>query len=329
MQGLPVIAVMVGDPAGIGPEVCVKALASGALDGVCEQVLIGDVDVVRSAAAISAVTLPVRRIASLREDVSVAREIRVLDPGGFDAAACRPGEASRAAGLATLQWIEVGKELGTKGDIQGFVMGPVDSASLKLTNRITDIDELQPPDTFMLRITGALRVVPLSEHVPLTEAVALVTPGRVLRVVRLVHENLVRWGVQKPRIAVAGINPHAMFAQDQERIAPAIAQARAIGIDAQGPLVPDAVFRQAMGGRFDAIVTMYHDQGQIPVKTLGFEGACTVYLGLPYVMLNVPHGSAFDIAGRGVAQHQSMLSAIRTAASLASGRGIVNPQETP
>lgn len=328
VKTLPLIATMIGDPAGIGPEVCVKAIGSGELAGLCEPLLIGDMGVVQRAAAVSGVALPLKRITALEDLELGARLIQVLDPGGFDVSACPFGQASAVSGAAVLDWIQTGSALGAGGRIQGLVMGPVDSTSLKLTGRMPDIDALQPPDTFMLRITGALRVVPLSEHVRITRAIELVTPELVLRVVRLLHDNLTRWGMPKPRIAVAGMNPHAMFPEDQERIAPAIDSARELGIDAHGPLVPDAVFRQTIEGRYDAIVTMYHDQGQIAVKTVGFEGACTVYLGLPYAMLNVPHGSAFDIAGKGVAQHLSMLAAMKTAASLASGRGIPAPRAT-
>ena len=322
MSHVPLIAAMIGDPAGIGPEVCVKAIGSGELAGLCEPLLVGDFGVVQRAAAVSGVSLPLRKITALDNFEPGARSIQVLDTGDFEVSNCPFGVASAVSGAAVLDWIRIGSDLGADGRIQGLVMGPVDSASLKMTGRMPDIDALQPPDTFMFRITGALRVVPLSEHVPLRRAIELVTPELVLRVVRLLNDNLTRWGIAQPRIAVAGINPHAMFAEDRERIGPAIEEARALGIDAQGPLVPDAVFRQTIEGRYDAVVTMYHDQGQIAVKTVGFEGACTVYLGLPYVMLNVPHGSAFDIAGKGVAQHLSMLAAIKTAAGLASGRGI-------
>jgi 4-hydroxythreonine-4-phosphate dehydrogenase len=129
-----------------------------------------------------------------------------------------------------------------------------------------------------------------------------------------------------PRLAVAGLNPHAMFDDDHRRIGPAVEAARAQGITVDGPVGPDSVFRLAMDGRYDGVVTMFHDQGQIVVKTVAFAGACTVYIGLPYVLLNVPHGTAFDIAGRGVAQHQSMLAAFKTAARLASGRGRLESQ---
>lgn len=319
MSQLPVIGMMIGDPAGVGPEVCVRTAVSGELAGLCRPILVGDLGVVRRAlhvcglsAGIEAVDDPARPLP--------AGTIGVVDPGGFDVSACAFGHASAASGEAVLRWIERGEALGRQGSLQALVMGPVESASLKATGRVQDIDELQPAGTCMLRMSGNLRVVPLTEHVPLTDAVAAVTPERVFQVIELADATLRKWGFGKPRIAVAGINPHAMFPQDWERIGPAVEQARAQGIDANGPLVPDAVFRQCIQGQWDVVVTMYHDQGQIPIKTVGFEGACTVYIGLPFVMLNVPHGTAYDIAGKGVAQHKSMLNAVRTAALLTTGR---------
>jgi len=322
MSKLPVIAAMIGDPAGIGPEVCVKAIAGGGLAGQCAPLLIGDAAVVRRATQVCGIDLPVRRIGAVTEMNGDGSTIDVLDPGSVAVVDCPFGKSDARCGHAVLDWTATGAQLGASGAIQGLVMGPIDTYALLATGKIVDIDEMQPADTFMLRITGKLRAVPLSEHVRLAEAIALVTPERVLRVVRLVDQTLKSWGIAAPRIVVAGINPHAMFAEDRERIGPAIEQARAAGIDATGPAVPDAVFRQTMAGQYDAIVTMFHDQGQIAVKTVGFEGACTVYLGLPYVMLNVPHGVAFDIAGTGRAQHYSMLAALRTAASLAAGHGL-------
>lgn len=316
---LPVIGMMIGDPAGIGPEVCVRAAATPALAGVCRTVLIGDLGVVRRAAQVCGLDLRFELVSDASQQLP-AGTIGVVDPGGFEVARCHFGIASAASGNAVLQWMARGEELGRVGILQGLVMGPVETASLKATGKVKDIDELQPPGTCMLRMSGKLRVVPLSEHVPLVDAIALATPERIFQVIEMADATLRFWGFDKPRIAVAGINPHAMFPQDQERVAPAVAKARAQGIDAQGPLVPDAVFRQCMQGQWDVVVTMFHDQGQIPIKSVAFEGACTVYIGLPFVMLNVPHGTAYDIAGRGVAQHASMLSAVRTAALLATGQ---------
>lgn len=319
MRKLPVIGMMIGDPAGIGPEVCVRTAAARELADLCRPVLIGDAGVVRRAADVCRLSARFEPVSDPAQDLPPGT-IGVVDPGGFDVAGCTFGQASAASGHAVLGWMERGEALGRQGSLQALVMGPVESASMKATGRVQDIDELQPSGTFMLRMSGKLRVVPLTEHVPLTQAVAAVTPDNVLRVIQAAHASLRKWGFANPRIAVAGINPHAMFPQDRERIAPAVEKAQAQGMAASGPLVPDAVFRQCIEGRWDVVVTMYHDQGQIPIKTVGFEGACTVYIGLPFVMLNVPHGTAYDIAGKGVAQHKSMLNAVRTAALLASGQ---------
>ncbi len=321
LDSLPVVGVMIGDPAGVGPEVCVRAAASPELKSLCRVVLIGDRAVLERAASLCGIPL---KLVSIQDPgiPLAANAVGVLDPGTFDASGNRFGVASAQAGEAVLRWLRLGEELGREGRIQALVLGPMETASMKATGKVQDMDDLQPAGTFMLRMSGNLRVIPLSEHVPLSRAIELVTPERVAHVVRLVDRTLKRWGFAKPRIAVAGINPHAMFPEDQAKIAPAVAAARAEGIDVQGPMVPDTVFRHTLEGRHDVVVTMFHDQGQIPIKTGAFEGACTVYVGLPFVMLNVPHGTAYDIAGQGIAQHQSMLSAIRTAASLAAGRPI-------
>lgn len=313
---------MIGDPAGIGPEVCVKAVASGELAGLCQPVLIGDVGVLQRAARICNVSAIFETVESPDQAVQQGA-IAVIDPGGFDVSACSFGIASATSGHAVLGWIRTGDRLGRAGTLDGLVMGPIETASIKATGEILDIDDLQPLGTFMLRMTGRLRVVPLSEHVPLSVAIKLVNPDIVFKLIELLDRTLKGWGCAAPRIGVAGINPHAMFDEDQEKIAPAVLRGRECGIDVSGPLVPDAVFRQTLDGRYDAVITMFHDQGQIPVKTVGFEGACTVYIGLPFVMLNVPHGTAYDIAGKGVAQHLSMLAAIQTAARLASGGGVL------
>lgn len=312
---------MIGDPCGIGPEVCVKALASRELIGTCHPVLIGDVEVVRRAASLCKVSLPVIRMSTPAQAKLRSGIIPVLDPGGFDIAALRHGEACAASGEAVLAGTALGHRLARSHEIQGLVLGPVNSDSMKATGKIADIDEMQPAGTFMLRLSGSLRVVPLSEHLPLRQAIEAISPEAILALVRLLDATLESWGFARRRIAVAGINPHAMFEDDRARVAPAVLLAQREGISASGPIAPDSVFRMALEDKYEAIVTMFHDQGQIAVKTVGFAGACTVYIGLPYVLLNVPHGTAFDIAGQGVAQHLSMVAALRTAADLAAGRG--------
>jgi len=327
MEKLPVIAAVIGDPAGVGPEVCVQAAASPELASVCRALLIGEAAAVERAARLYHIERPVRRVRDPAElgrvDAGPSAPIVVLDRGDIKPGDYTVGQPSAAAGRAVVDWIHFGERLGAEGRIDGLVLGPVDSSSLKLGGVVHDIDELQPPETFMFRISGKLRAVPITEHIRVRDIPSTVTKERVLRVIRLVDEKLRQWGLPKPRIAVAALNPHAMFEEDREQVAPAIEAAKQLGIDASGPVSPDSVFRMALEGRNDAVVTMYHDQGQIAVKTTAFAGACTIYMGLPYVMLNVPHGTAFDIAGKGKAQHLSILSAIKTAAALASGQGFL------
>jgi len=213
--------------------------------------------------------------------------------------------------------------LAREGALDGWIMAPVDTYSLRMAGVVQELDDLQPEGTFMFRMSGPLRVVPIAEHLRVRDIAASVTAERIAHVVRLTHDHLLRWGMAAPRLAVAGLNPHAMFEEDREIIAPAVAALAAEGIDVTGPVSPDAVFRQCIEGRHDAVISMYHDQGQIALKTAAFAGACTVYLGLPWVQLSVPHGTAFDIAGKGVAQPESMIAAMTTALALAEGRAFL------
>jgi len=315
---------MMGDPAGVGPEVCVQAIASGALDAVCRPILIGERAAALRCAKLYGIQRPVVQIQDPAETASDPGAIRVIDIGNISPADYTVGKPSAAAGRAVVEWIRMGERYGAGKRIDGLVLGPVDSDSLKLSGIVRDIDELQPPGTFMFRVSGNLRAVPLTEHIRIRDIPATVTKERIVQVLRLLDESLRRWGMARPRIAVAGLNPHAMFEEDRDLVAPAVEEGRRLGIDASGPVSPDSVFRMALEGRNDAVVTMYHDQGQIAVKTAAFEGACTIYMGLPFIMLNVPHGTAFDIAGQGKAQHYSILAAMKTAAALASGRGFLS-----
>jgi 4-hydroxythreonine-4-phosphate dehydrogenase len=249
--------------------------------------------------------------------------IDVLDDFPLDPSDIVFGRASAACGEAVLHWLDMAERLGRAGAVQASIMAPIDSTAIRLTGKLKELDDLQPAGTWLLRVSDGLRVVPIAEHVLMRDVPATVTQANVLALLRLLDDTLKRFGLAQPRIAVAGLNPHAMGPEDRGQIAPAVEQARAEGIVASGPVSPDAVFRQCIEGRHDAVVSMYHDQGQIAVKTAVFEGACSIYIGLPYVHLSIPHGSAYDIAGKGIAQHQSMLAAMRTAASLAAGHGFL------
>lgn len=316
-----VIATVIGDPAGIGPEVCVKALADSQAQMQSRVVLIGAVEALHAAMKVCRLGLELHRIDRVDDETFREGSIAVLDPGKLQADDIRVGNASAACGRAAFEWVAIANALCREHRIHGYVMGPLNEESLRLAGHSLNDPELEPPGTFQLRVSGPLRAVPLTEHLPIREIASTVRKDRVLHLLRLLDSALNRWGLAQPRIAVAGLNPHAMFEEDRQEIAPAVIAAKQLGIDAIGPVSPDSVFREALEGRYDVIVTMYHDQGQIAVKTAAFAGACTIFLGLPYIRIGVPHGTAFDIAGTGQAQHLSMMAAMRTASALAAGRG--------
>jgi 4-hydroxy-L-threonine phosphate dehydrogenase PdxA len=315
----PIIATMIGDPAGIGPEVVIKALATGQPQRGSRPLLIGSVEAVIRAIGYARADLKPNRIDRIDQARFEAGTIDVLDPGTLGADEFRTGEASAASGRAVRSWLDLATRLAQEREVDGWIMAPIDRTSLKLGVGMTDDEEAGPPGTFLLRLNGNLRIVALSEHIAIRDVSATVTKERLLELIALLHASFERWGVHSPRIALAGLNPHARGEEEANAIRPAIEAARQSGVHASGPVSPDTVFRQCLEGKHDVVVSMYHDQGQIALKTSAFEGACSVYLGLPYVHLTVPHGSALDIAGKGIAQHHSMLSAMNTAAALAAG----------
>lgn len=319
----PIVATVIGDPCGVGPEVVLKALASGQPQALSRPLLIGSLAALEKTRAACGIDIALRAVDDIADARYEAGIIDVLDQVPLDPAQIVFSRASAACGEAVLHWLDTAERLGRAGAVQASIMAPIDSTAIRLTGKLKELDDLQPAGTYLLRVSGALRVVPIAEHVLMRDVPATVTQDHVLALLRLLNDTLKRFGLAQPRIAVAGLNPHAMGPEDREQIAPAVEQARVEGIVASGPISPDAVFRQCIEGRHDAVISMYHDQGQIAVKTAVFEGACSIYIGLPYVHLSIPHGSAYDIAGKGMAQHRSMLSAMLTAAALAAGRGFL------
>lgn len=321
MTEKPIVVVMMGDPCGIGPEVSLKALAHDGVSELCRPVLLGSIDAAQMTAAACGLELSLRKISSLAEAAFQTGVLDVLDVGNLTASGIAFGEPSAECGRAVVEWIDRATEMGRAGQIQAWIMAPINSQAIRLAGLMTHLDDLQPAGSYLLRVSGDLRIVPIGEHLAISEVPASVTRVAVLRLIRLVHETLESWGLKSPRIGVAGLNPHAMGSQEEEEIGPAVQEAAGLGIDVTGPVSPDAVFRQCIEKRFDVVVSMYHDQGQIALKTAAFEGACSIFIGMPYLMLSIPHGSAYDIAGKGIAQHKSMLESVTMAARLAGGRG--------
>ncbi|MGC3983531.1 MAG: 4-hydroxythreonine-4-phosphate dehydrogenase PdxA [Pseudorhodoferax sp.] len=335
MPALP-IAISMGDAAGIGPEIVAKAFqAEPALLQGC--FVVGDVALVRRALALLAGIAPaLAPIAAPREAWQVPpRCIPVLQPGP-DTPAMPYGAVSAAAGRLAADCVAWGARAALRGEIAALVTAPVHKEALaaagvpypghtELLQAEAAAHAGRPVAEMPVRMMLAnpeLRTVLVSIHVALRAALDAVTYDNVLQTLRITHAALQAVLGRAPRIGVAGLNPHAgeggLFGREEiETIAPAMAAARAEGIDAQGPYAPDTVFMRARTGAFDVVVAMYHDQGLIPVKYLGVEQGVNVTLGLPLVRTSPDHGTAFDIAGTGRADARSLVEALRMARRLA------------
>ena len=306
----PRLIVSAGDPAGVGPEVTIKALSQPEVLDVADIAVAGDPDQLTAAA--QALDLP---------------PPQTIEPAG-DGSGVQPGVLSAKGGAAGVAAIKRAVELIQAGRYDALVTGPINKEAIRLAGftwpghtemlaELTGASQVR-----MLLITDRLKVVHVTTHRSLRSAIEAATRDRVLETIRMAREGARRLGYDEPRIAVAGLNPHAgegrLFGDEEEReIGPAVQAARADRIDVSGPWPPDTVFWRAAAGDFDMVVAMYHDQGHIPVKLRGFDEGVNVTLGLPFPRASVDHGTAFDIAGTGIARWQSMAAAIRVGAQLA------------
>ena len=329
----PVIAITMGDPCGIGPEVVVKALASGEVHPICRPVVIGSIWSIEQAVGLTGASLQVREVESPVEAGLSLGTVDVLDIHNLDTRDVTVGQISPACGKAAMEWVTRAGELAMEGRVDALATAPVnkEAASLAGYTAIGHMELLQEltgaPDVATVLMAGPLRVVHLTTHRSLRVACDYVTKDRILGKLQLTHDTFITWGIPNPRIGVAALNPHGsdgglLGQEEAAEISPAVEAARQRGIDAYGPVPADIVFHHAIQGRYDAVLAMYHDQGHIPVKVYAFEESITANLGLPFVRTSVDHGTAFDIAGKGVAHYQGMLEAIRTAVALSLGKGI-------
>ena len=323
-----------GDAGGIGPEILAMGFRSGALAG---GFVIGDVTVMRRAARITGGVLPVV-VLETSSDVSACPRgcIPVLPPPGLpaDVAEAPLGRVDARSGAAAAACVRHAITLARSGEISAIVTAPLHKEALAAAG------EPYPGHTELLQAeSGAaavrmmlandeLKTVLVSIHVSLRRAIELVTREAVLETLRIAHRCAAAWGQPQPRIAVAGLNPHAgeggLFGDEEQRfIIPAIESAQAEGIAASGPYAPDTIFMRARRGEFDLVIAQYHDQGLIPVKYLGVEQGVNVTLGLPFVRTSPDHGTAFDLAGTGRADPSSLIAAARMARRLVTGRSVL------
>lgn len=313
------IGITMGDAAGVGPEIILRAVAAMSPGDRARTRIFGCRATLDAAEAV------------LRTGLRPGRDVALTDVPVADAP-LPWGRADARAGDAAFRCMEAAVAAALAGQIGCIVTAPLNKAALNAAGHHHDghtgmLAHLTgTPRAWMILASERLKVVHVSTHVSLRDAIARATPEAVLETIRVGDAHLRRLGYAAPRIAVAGINPHCgeggLFGtEDDERIAPAVAAARAEGIDAHGPIPADTVFHRAHAGGFDLVVAQYHDQGHIPVKLVAFDTAVNVSLGLPIDRTSVDHGTAFDIAGQGIASHANLEHAIVYARRLAAGRG--------
>lgn len=319
----PVVATMIGDPAGIGPEVIAKALATGEPHATSRPILVGHAPAIESAVEMTGVPLTVRRVHDVEGAGMDPSVIDIIDQGELEPGSYTLGHESAACGNASYAWLDKLDAMARSGEAAATIMAPINAGSLRMADNPKPVFNVDEGRTYLTLLSGPLRVVHLTDHVPLRAVPKMITRDAVLDAIRAVDDRLRAWGVTNPRLAVSGFNAHAHGREDVEQISPAVQEAAAEGIDVSGPIAPDTVFRHCIDGRYDLVLAMYHDQGHIAVKTWGFVGNCAMILGLPYIHMSVGHGTAFDIVGQNVARHEMILSAMTEAASLAAGRGFL------
>jgi 4-phospho-D-threonate 3-dehydrogenase / 4-phospho-D-erythronate 3-dehydrogenase len=317
-----------GDPAGVGPEIVIKALDDPAVAELAQWIIIGDQAVLNQTDGAG------------WQRVREHRNVEVLDlammsgagaTGATGAKSFRIGELNAACGRAALAYVRAATEMCLSGKADAMTTAPINKEAVSLggiqfSGHTEYIAELcGAPESWMLLANDRMRVIHVSTHVPLRRACSL-DPARIQRTIELGHDALLQMGLTSPRIAVCGLNPHAgenglLGEEDAQFIAPAVAAAKERGVNCAGPLPADTLFLKAARGDYDLVVAMYHDQGHIPIKLLSFEDTVNVSLGIPVIRTSVDHGTAFDIAGKGIADAANMKAALRMAAMMAQSRG--------
>lgn len=324
----PVVALTLGDPASVGPEIVAKALASGVLHELCVPVVFGDPRFLERALGTTGVALDVVRVSRPAEATGEPGRAEVVEVAAWGHETIEWGRIQAAAGRAAFESIRVSIELALAGEVDAVATAPVNKEAFRAAG-VAQIGHTEifgeltgTSDPLTLFEVKGLRVFFLTRHLSLAEAIRRITAARTVDALRRCDAVLKTLGVAAPRVAVAALNPHGgehgLFGDEEEReLVPAVAAARAEGLDARGPHPADSVFWHAAEGRFDAVLSLYHDQGHIAAKMYDFERTVSITCGLPFLRTSVDHGTAFDIAGTGRASAVSMVEAVRAAARYA------------
>lgn len=338
----PILAITMGDPASIGPEIAVKSAVDSRLYEMCKPLLVGDASTLEAAAKFSGVNLKMNRISAIGEAQFVAGQLDVFDLANVDLETLDLGKVSPLAGEAAFQAIKKAIELALENEVDGTVTGPIHKESIHEAGYpFSGHTEIYAHYTHtkkyaMLLVDKHMKVIHVSTHVSLSEACDLVKKERILEVTELIHDACIQFGINNPKIGVAGLNPHAsdggLFGNQEElEIEPAVKEAQKRGYNVEGPVPADTLFTKAKGGLYDGCVAMYHDQGHIPFKMQGFVwdnekqkmksvSGVNITLGLPIIRASVDHGTAFEIAGKGIASHEALILAVEYATKMAHNR---------
>jgi len=329
MNDKPFLAITMGDAAGIGPEVTAKTLIDPAMYEKCRPFVVGNTDAMNDALRLIKSDLKAVKLQTLEDVDGNYGQVEVLDLNNLDYSAITYGQLSEQSGNATVEWILKAGELAASGAIQAICTAPINKEACNLAGH-KDIGHMEifqsqtgAKDVATMLMARQLRVVHLTTHRSLRIACDYVTKENVLGKIMLTNEHFKRWGYPEPRIGVAALNPHAsdgglLGDEEFDEIRPAVQEAKANGVLVEGPVPADTVFNQNIDGKFDVCLAMYHDQGHIPIKVHDWERSVSVNLGLPFIRTSVDHGTAFDIAGKGIADHVSMMESIKVAISLVS-----------
>ena len=321
---IPTIGITIGDPAGIGPEIVVKALHQYDILKRCRIVILGTESIIRKQSEAQNIDIPISIVRSLSTLSNNCNILSIFDPGSLELSSYRMGKVQAECGQAAYDYIRQAVELARAGHIDALVTAPIHKESLQMagistighTEILADLTNSTHPFT-MFEVHG-LRVFFLSRHLSLRQAINFVTRANVFDALQRSQQELRKLGVPNPKIAVAGLNPHCgengrFGTEETEEIIPAIADACKTGIDVIGPIAADSIFHLGKEKQWDGILSLYHDQGHIATKSIDFHKTVSITLGLPFLRTSVDHGTAMDIAGKGIANPESMYRAILTA----------------
>lgn len=325
----PIIAITMGDPAGIGPETCISTMLDDRVRDSCSAFVIGSIDILKRAAKIVKKDFKINKIENVSNCKFEPGTIDIMETGDYNTSNLKWGEVQKLAGEMSIDWIQKSIDLGLSGEIDGVSTTPINKEAIKLAGvkepGHTEYYQVKTNSDYALTMFSChkLRVFFVSRHMSLIDACKYITKDRILEDLKNINYELTNIGLNNPLIAVAGLNPHngdnGLFGREEiDELEPAIKEAQKLGINTIGPIPADSIFHIGKSGKYDAILSLYHDQGHIACKTLDFEKSVTLTFGLPFIRGSVDHGTAFDIAGTGKANPISLIESTCVVAEYAS-----------